>query len=85
MRSITMGIGCGKPCMSTETQSPDSDSRPPLPQDDFSDTLLDIEREPMAGGGKRALLYPHDRSGSELSTYWLALPDSLLVDVADVR
>ena len=61
------------------------ETRPPLPQDDFSDHLLTAELEPTADGDQRALLYPDDGSGPELATRWLAAPASVLVDLDDVR
>ena len=60
-------------------------TRPPIPQDDFSDHLLTAELEPTADGGQRALLYPEDGSGPELATHWLAAPASILVELDDVR
>jgi hypothetical protein len=71
--------------MSSEPASDDVETDPPLPQDNFSDQLLTAELEPTADGDQRALLYPEDRSGSELATCWLATPADTLVDLDDVR
>jgi len=71
--------------MSSESSPDTVETRPPLPQDDFSDCLLAMELEPTAAGSQRALLYPDDRSGADLATQWLAAPASVLVDLDDVR
>lgn len=59
--------------------------QPPLPHTEFSDSLLTVEVEPTADGDERALLYPDDRDGVELSTRWMAAPTDVLVDLDDVR
>ncbi|PSP86040.1 hypothetical protein BRC96_00445 [Halobacteriales archaeon QS_6_64_34] len=61
------------------------ETQPPLPQEEFSEPYLTSELEPTSDGGKRALLYPEDRPGAEIATHWLAAPEELLVDLADVR
>jgi len=71
--------------MSSESPPDTVETSPPLPQDEFSDQLLTMELEPTADGSQRALLYPDDRSGPELSTRWLATPAASLVDLDDVR
>ena len=71
--------------MGSEPSPSDIETRPPLPQDEFSEALLTTELEPTADGGQRALLYPHDRPDVEMATHWLAAPEGLLVDLDDVR
>jgi len=71
--------------MSSESSQPEIETRPPLPQDEFSEALLTAELEPTADGGQRALLYPEDRPDIELATHWLAAPETLLVDLDDIR
>ena len=71
--------------MSSESSPSDIETRPPLPQDEFSEALLTTELEPTADGGQRALLYPDDRPDVEMSTHWLAVPGRLLVDLENVR
>jgi|GEM_PF-1744351 hypothetical protein len=71
--------------MNSEPSSSDIETRPPLPQDEFSEALLTSELEPTADGGQRALLYPDDRPDVEMSTHWLAAPERLLVDLESVR
>ncbi|WP_254272668.1 DUF7511 domain-containing protein [Haloarcula marina] len=61
------------------------DEAPPLPQDDFAETVLFAELEPSSNGGKRALLYPKDRPGHEVATQWLAVSADELVDLDTVR
>jgi len=56
-----------------------------LPQDDFAESVLTTELEPTAGGGKRAILYPRDRDSDEVATRWLAVPETLLVELESVR
>ncbi|MFC6975142.1 hypothetical protein ACFQL1_11490 [Halomicroarcula sp. GCM10025709] len=69
--------------MSTEHVRDDARDR--LPQDEFSDTVLVAELEPSARGGERAILYPNDRSGTEMATRWLAASVDLLIPVEAVR
>ncbi|MFC6756580.1 MULTISPECIES: DUF7511 domain-containing protein [Haloarcula] len=71
--------------MSSESPPSDIETRPPLPQDEFSEALLTSELEPTADGGQRALLYPDDRPDVEKATHWLAVPEGLLVDLGDIR
>lgn len=71
--------------MSSESSPSDIETRPPLPQDEFSEALLTAELEPTADGGQRALLYPDDRPDVELATHWMAAPEHLLVDLDSVR
>ena len=71
--------------MSSESRRNETETDPPIPQDDFSDRLLAAEIEPTSDGDKRALLYPEDQSGAELATRWMAAPKSALVDIDDVQ
>jgi len=71
--------------MSSELPPSEIETRPPLPQDEFSEALLTSELEPTADGGQRALLYPDDRPDVEMATHWLAVPERLLVDLESVR
>jgi len=71
--------------MSSESSQSEIETRPPLPQDEFSEALLTSELEPTADGGQRALLYPDDRPDIDMATHWLAVPERLLVDLDDVR
>jgi len=71
--------------MSSESSPSEIETRPPLPQDEFSEALLTSELEPTADGGQRALLYPDDRPDVEQATHWLAAPGRLLVDLDDIR
>ena len=71
--------------MVIESSPSDIETRPPLPQDEFSEAVLTAELEPTADGGERVLLYPRDRPDTDLATHWLAAPDSLLVDLDRIR
>jgi hypothetical protein len=66
--------------MSSEPDSGEPNTGPAV-----SDTLLQADVEPTADGGKRALLYPTDRSGTELSTRWMAASTSALVDLDEIQ
>lgn len=70
----------GNHAMSSEPDSGETPSRPAV-----SDTLLESDVEPTADGGQRALLYPTDRSGPELSTRWIAANTSVLVDLDEIQ
>jgi hypothetical protein len=80
MAVITNPVCDGNPCMSSE---PESGDITPGPQ--VSDALLAADVEPTADGGQRALLYPENRSGAELSTRWIAAEASVLVDLNEVQ
>ncbi len=71
--------------MSSESSPSNVETRPPLPQDEFSEALLTSELEPTADGGQRALLYPTDKPDVAMATHWLAVPEELLVDLDDIR
>ncbi len=71
--------------MSSESSPSEIETRPPLPQDEFSEALLTSELEPTADGGQRALLYPDDRPDVDAATHWLAVREELLVDLDDIR
>ena len=66
--------------MSSEPESGETTAGPAV-----SDTLLAADVEPTADGGQRALLYPADRSGTELSTRWIAARTTVLVDLDEVQ
>jgi len=71
--------------MSSESSESEIETRPPLPQDEFSEAVLTSELEPTADGGQRALLYPDDRPDADVATHWLAVREELLVDLDDIR
>ncbi|WP_135303367.1 DUF7511 domain-containing protein [Haloarcula amylovorans] len=71
--------------MSSERRLDEGGASPPLPQDEFAETSLVAELEPSADGGKRALLYPADRSGHEIATQWVSVPADALLDLDAVR
>ncbi|WP_424001990.1 hypothetical protein ACOZ4I_00610 [Haloarcula salina] len=53
--------------------------------DDVTEKLLAVEREPAVDGGERAILYPANGSGSEAKSKWLAVPADALVSLEDVQ
>jgi len=53
--------------------------------DDVTEGLLTVEREPAADGGERAILYPPTESGTEARSKWLAVPADALVSLEDVQ
>ncbi|MBV0902130.1 hypothetical protein [Haloarcula salina] len=53
--------------------------------DEVTEELLTVEREPAAGGGERAILYPSNESGTEVRSKWLAVPADELVSLEDVQ
>ena len=71
--------------MSSEPPPSEIETQPPPPREVVSEPHLTSELEPTPDGGQRALLYPEERPGAEIATHWLAVPEGVLVDLADVR
>ena len=71
--------------MSRDPDSAETGIEPAESGPGAEDPLLAADVEPTADGGQRALLYPEDRSGAELSTRWIAARTSVLVDLTDVQ
>ncbi len=80
MSVITIRGWDGNQAMSSEPESGETTASSAV-----SDTLLAAAVEPTADGGKRALLYPADRSGAELSNRWIAAKTTVLVDLDEVQ
>lgn len=85
MNIITNTNWCGNPSMSGNPDSRDIATDHSESGNGIADTLLTADVEPTADGGERALLYPADRSGAELSTRWIAARTTVLVDLSDFQ